>query len=164
MMKQVEIEATLPDAQSSPFHLHCGLLLPFCLHRSMFTVSEKDISLLFHIQDLRSLRFFFLPKCESSETFIMLFSTSTCNVKSSRLKSTISTAETPEFLTFLRVMFPLFAYSIICFVWHLQLWCCLCINHSCEYFTCEVLYNLPPTTEVFLYASHSSCLSLCLSG
>lgn len=31
---------------------------------------------------------------------IMLFSTTTCNVKSSRLKSTISAAETPEFLTF----------------------------------------------------------------
>lgn len=67
-MKQVEIEATPPDAQSPPFHLHCGLLLHFCLHRSMFTVFEKDISLLFHRQDLRSLRLF-LPKCESSETF-----------------------------------------------------------------------------------------------
>lgn len=61
-MKQVEIEATLPDAQSPPFHLHCGFLLPFCLHRSMFTVSEKDISLLFHIQDLRSLRLFFFAE------------------------------------------------------------------------------------------------------
>lgn len=58
-MKQVEIEATPPDAQNPPFHLHCGLVLPFCLHRSMFTVFEKDISLQFHIQDLTSLRFFF---------------------------------------------------------------------------------------------------------
>lgn len=67
-MKQVKIEATPPDAKNLPFHLLSGLLLPFCLHKSMFTVFEKDISLLFHIQDLRSLRFF-LPKCESSETF-----------------------------------------------------------------------------------------------
>lgn len=54
-MKQVEAEATPPDAQSPPFHLHCGLLLPFCLHRNMLTVFEKHISLLFRTQDLRSL-------------------------------------------------------------------------------------------------------------
>lgn len=46
-MKTVEVEVTPPDAQSPPFHLHCGLLA-FCLHRSMFTVFEKDISILFH--------------------------------------------------------------------------------------------------------------------
>lgn len=48
-----------------------------------------------------------------------------------------------NFWHFLRVRFSLFAYSIICFVWHVQLQCCLCINHSCESFTSEVLYHTP---------------------
>lgn len=48
-----------------------------------------------------------------------------------------------NFWHFLRVKFSLFAYSIICFVWHWQLWCCLCINHSCEPFISEMLYHIP---------------------
>lgn len=59
LMKQVEGETTPADAQNSPFHLHYGLLLPFCLQKSILTVFEKDISFLFHLQALRSLRFFF---------------------------------------------------------------------------------------------------------
>lgn len=100
IMRQVEGEATPPDAQTSPFHLYRRLLLPFCLHKSTFTFSETLFTSI-PSGGLKITKISAPPKTESSQTFHYLaVPDNYTRVKTSRLKSTISAAETPEFLTF----------------------------------------------------------------